>query len=203
VQKIHHQQLILLAIEDITEHRRAQQVLAEREAWFRRMADNAPVMIWLVGLNKLCTFSNKTWLEFQGISLEETIGKKWTTGVHTDDVQNCVHIFDEAFEEKKPFVVEYRLQRYDGEYRWILAKAKPNFTPEGQFTGYIGVCVDIHEQRMYKQELERHVEQRTHALLEVNKELEHSNNELEQFAYAASHDLQEPLRKILTFISRM
>jgi len=203
VQKIHHQQLILLAIEDITEHRRAQHVLAEREGWFRRMADNAPVMLWLTGLNKLSSFCNKTLLEFRGVTLEEAIGKKWTEGVHADDINACTQAFDEAFDEKKPFVVECRLQRYDSEYRWILARGKPNFTPEGQFTGYIGTCVDIHEQRMLKQELERHVEQRTHALLESNLELERSNSELEQFAYVASHDLQEPLRKILTFISRM
>jgi two-component system CheB/CheR fusion protein len=160
-------------------------------------------MIWLTGLNKLCSFCNKTWLEFRGLSLDEAIGKEWTEGMHPDDVQNCTQAFDDAFQEKKPFMVEYRLHRHDGEYRWILAKAKPNFTPEGQFTGYIGTCVDIHEQRMHKQELEKHVEQRTHALLEVNLELERSNSELEQFAYVASHDLQEPLRKILTFVNRM
>lgn len=203
VQKMHHQQLILLAIEDITEHRRAQLVLAEREAWSRRMADNAPVMIWLTGLNKLCSFCNKTLLEFRGVALEEVTGKKWTEGMHPDDVAISAQSFETAFSEKKPFVIEYRLRRYDGEYRWILARAKPDFTLEGQFTGYIGTCVDIHEQRILKQELEKHVEQRTHALLEANLDLERTNAELEQFAYVASHDLQEPLRKILTFINRM
>jgi two-component system CheB/CheR fusion protein len=74
VQKVHRKQLILLAIEDITEHRQAQKMMKEREVWFRNMADNAPVMIWVSETDKTRNFFNKTWLEFTG-QLRTTVGK--------------------------------------------------------------------------------------------------------------------------------
>ena len=147
IQKIpkrsNHQQVTLIAFEDITEHRRSQKLIADREAWFRHMADNAPVMIWVTGLDKLCTFANKTFVQFRGISLEESIGVTWTKGAHPDDVHRCIRTYDVCFEEKRPFELEYRLRRHDGEYKTILTKAKPHFTHEGHFTGFIGSCTEI------------------------------------------------------------
>jgi two-component system CheB/CheR fusion protein len=103
----------------------------------------------------------------------------------------------------KPFEIEYRLRRRDGEYRWVKSIGKPTYTHDGVFSGYLGTCMHIHEQRMMHEILEQHVLERTRDLRTSNRELEQSNNELKQFAYVASHDLQEPLRKILTFADRL
>ncbi len=195
----HRQQLVLLAIEDITEHRKAEQLVAEREAWFRQMSDNAPVMIWVAGPDKRCTFFNNTWLEFTGRTLEQEIGGGWVEGVHPDDTERCMQVYETNFDARHPFQMEYRLQRHDGGYRWILDVGKPAYSPSGEFTGYIGTCTDIHEQKILNEELDSRVKERTRELQEVNMQLEHSNDELQQFAYVASHDLQEPLRKIVTF----
>lgn len=144
-QKIHGEQLILLAIEDVTEHKRAQQIITGREAWFRNLADNAPVMIWVTDKEKRSTFFNKAWLEFRSDTLEEALRKGWTDGVHPDDLPKTLKMFEDSFSEKLPFELKYRVLYQNKEYVWLHNKAKPNFTPEGQFVGYIGSCVAIQE----------------------------------------------------------
>ncbi|HEU4633622.1 MAG TPA: chemotaxis protein CheB [Flavisolibacter sp.] len=143
IQKMHRQHLILLAIEDITEHKQAQRIIAEREAWFRNMANNAPVMIWVTGIDKLCNFANRTFLEYRGIELGDIVGKPWAEDAHPDDLDRCLRLYEDSFNRKQPFEIEYRLKKHTGEYCNIFAKAKPNFTTEGQFTGYIGSCVEL------------------------------------------------------------
>ncbi len=202
-QSVPKQELILLAIEDITNHRKAQKILVERELWFRNMADNVPVMIWLADVKQYRNFFNKTWLEYTGSNIDSRNQLNWKNKIHPDDLQSYINLYDLSFYEKKPFSIEYRLQRHDGEYRWILDNAKPTFSSTSEFTGFIGSCTEIHTKKLIHQELEKTVEQRTHELQEINKELERSNSELQQFAYVASHDLQEPLRKIVTYSDRL
>ncbi|HWJ30365.1 MAG TPA: PAS domain-containing protein, partial [Flavisolibacter sp.] len=115
------------------------------ELWFRNLADNAPVMIWVTDKEKKGSFFNKAWLEFRGDSLEEAIQKGWTDGVHPDDLPKARKLFDESFAEKLPFEFKYRVLYQNNHYVWLHNKAKPNFTPEGQFLGYIGSCVTINE----------------------------------------------------------
>ncbi|HEY1992777.1 MAG TPA: PAS domain S-box protein [Edaphobacter sp.] len=132
---------------DITEHRRAERVLRESEDRFRTMADGAPVMMWMSGVDKLCTDFNRGWLTFTGRSIEQELGNGWTEGVHPDDLQRCFTIYVEAFDQRRPFSMEYRLRRYDGEYHWISDSGSPRFLPDGTFAGYIGCCVDIHDRK--------------------------------------------------------
>lgn len=203
IQKIHRKQIVLLAIEDITEHRRAQTIISERETWFRNMANNAPVMIWLSGLDKKRNFFNNTWLEFTGYQPDSVNTEIWKEAIHPEDLKRYMDVYTASFLERKTFQAEYRLRRNDGEYRWMMDVARPTFSGEGAFLGYIGSCTEIHHQKLMHEELEKHVKERTQDLLEANQELQRSNSELQQFAYVASHDLQEPLRKIMTFIDRL
>ena len=203
IQRYNGQPVILLAIEDITEHKQAEKLLEEREEWLRNMADNVPVMIWVAGPDKNFSFLNKTWLAFTGRTLRQETGIGWTEGVHTHDLPLCLSTYHKSFEEKQPFNIEYRMKRHDGEYRWILNSAVPTFDTHGEFSGYTGSCIEIHDQRLLSEDLERRVYARTQELEEANNNLERINNELQQFAYVASHDLQEPLRKILTFSNRL
>ncbi|MEJ7737264.1 MAG: chemotaxis protein CheB [Chitinophagaceae bacterium] len=203
VQQVPGQKLILLAIEDITEHRMAERVIAEREAWFRNMADGAPVMIWVSSVDKLRNFFNRTFLEFTGRQIDQEKGNGWKENIHADDLDRVDIEYKYNFDQRRPFNLEYRLRRSSGEYRWVLDVGKPAYSTEGVFTGYLGSCTEIHETKIINEELERRVEQRTRDLQQTNKELQRSNNELEQFAYVASHDLKEPLRRINTYTDRI
>ncbi|MGE5208108.1 MAG: PAS domain S-box protein [Alphaproteobacteria bacterium] len=117
--------------------------LRESEQRFRIVADAAPVLIWMSGVDKLCTFFNKRWLEFTGRSFEQEAGSRWAEGVHREDLQKCLKTYTEAFDARKPFVMQYRLRRNDGEYRWISDDGVPRYDADGTFAGYIGSCVDV------------------------------------------------------------
>jgi PAS domain S-box-containing protein len=119
--------------------------LRESEERFRIVADAAPVLIWMSGVDKLCTFFNKYWLEFTGRSLEQEIANGWAEGVHPNDLQRCLKTYTEAFDARKAFTMQYRLRRNDGEYRWISDEGVPRYEAQGNFAGYIGSCVDVTE----------------------------------------------------------
>ena len=135
---------------NITERKRAERALEESEKRFRNVADSAPVLIWMAGTDKRCNFFNKAWLNFTGRTMEEESGNGWTTGMHPDDFQKCHDIYATAFVKREEFHREYRLMRYDGEYRWVSDNGVPRFTTDGTFEGYIGACMDIHERIIYQ-----------------------------------------------------
>jgi len=198
IQRMDQQDMIVVGIEDVTIHRREQKLAA-----FKEMADNAPVMIWVAGQDKMRTFFSKTWLDFSGRSLEEETGNGWAERIHPDERELCMQTYSASFDASTPFKIEYRLRRHDGEYRWLMEMGKPSFSTLGEYTGFIGSCTDIHSQVMLNEERDALIKERTQELVDVNLQLERSNEELRQFAYVASHDLQEPLRKIVTFSNIM
>ena len=140
---------------DITEQKRAQERISESERRFRTMADKAPVMIWISGLDKLRTYFNKPWLEFAGRTLGQEIGDGWMEGVHPDDHERCWRTQSASFDERVPFSVEYRLRRADGEYRWIMDNGVPLIGPDQSFSGYIGGCIDMTERKLTENALIR------------------------------------------------
>jgi len=142
VQKIHRQQLILLAIEDITEYREAQLELAEREARAQMLADKVPVMVWSAGLDGSFDFVNSTWREFTGRSLEQEKGSTWSSIVHPQDAEGVMESYKRAFAAKKPFNKKFRMRKHNGKYHQVQCDGKPIISGEGNFAGYIGSCLD-------------------------------------------------------------
>lgn len=130
---------------DITSRKHAEEALLESEQRFRSVADSAPVLIWMSGTDKLCNYFNQPWLDFTGRSLEEELGNGWSEGVHSEDLARCLETYTTSFAAQREFLMEYRLRRRDGAYRWVLGRGVPRFASSGEFLGYIGSCVDITE----------------------------------------------------------
>jgi PAS domain S-box-containing protein len=148
----------------------AEAALSESEARFRSMADAAPVLIWMAGLDKGCTFVNEGWLDFTGRPMAKELGSGWVEGVHADDVDRCLDTYASAFDLRQPFSMEYRLRRHDGQYRTIVDKGVPRFAPDGTFLGYIGCADDITE-RKRGEELPRQVlDAAPNAMIMVNQD---------------------------------
>ncbi|MBP8915537.1 MAG: PAS domain S-box protein [Chitinophagales bacterium] len=145
---------------DVQDQKKAEEFLInaynkidESEKRFRKIANEAPVFIWMAGSDKKCNFFNSAWLQFTGKTLEDEIGDGWINGVHIDDQKFCLDTYNYAFENREEFYMEYRLKRYDGEYRWISYKGTPRYSMEGIFEGYIGACVDINDRKIYETKL--------------------------------------------------
>jgi PAS domain S-box-containing protein len=133
--------------------KRAEAELVESEKRFRLVANGAPVMIWMSGPDKLCTYFNQQWLDFTGRPLEAELGDGWSEGVHPADLKICLDTYVAAFDRREPFTIEYRLQRKAGDYRWVLDTGLPRFNADGSFAGYIGSALDVTERKQAEEAL--------------------------------------------------
>lgn len=141
----------VLVFRDIAERRHAERSMIDSELRFRHMADSSPALIWMSGLDKLCHYFNKPWLDFTGRTFEQEWGNGWAEGIHPDDRKRCVATYEAAFDARQSFSMDYRLRRFDGEYRWLLDNGSPRYAADGSFLGYIGSCIDITERMELEQ----------------------------------------------------
>jgi PAS domain S-box-containing protein len=132
---------------DITDQKQAERALRESEQRFRVITDASPVLVWMSGVDKLCYYFSKGWLDFVGRTLEQESGNGWTENVHPQDFDRCLQIYVSNFDARRPFEMEYRMRHYAGKYRWILDRGVPRYAPDGTFEGYVGGCLDIHDQK--------------------------------------------------------
>jgi PAS domain S-box-containing protein len=172
-------QRVVGVIADITERKQAEQALRESEGRFRLVANTAPVLIWMSGTDKLCTYFNQPWLEFTGRPLEAELGNGWVEGVHPEDLAACMDTYTQAFDRREPFQMEYRLRRHDGEYRWVSDMGVARFNPDRSFAGYIGSCIDVTDRKVAEESMasmgrrliEAHEEERTWIARELHDDI--------------------------------
>ena len=140
---------------DITERREAEERLKASEEFYQAIADNGQALIWMAGLDKGCFYFNKPWLAYTGRTFEQEKGNGWAEGVHRDDFDRCLAIYESAFGRRERFSMVYRLRRHDGEYRSILDEGTPRYNSQGEFVGYVGHCIDINERVQAEMALEK------------------------------------------------
>lgn len=185
------------AASDITSQKEVQQIINESAENFRQLADLVPQIIWTSRPDGFIDYYNKRWYEYTNLKENEYGDSSWISVLHPDDIELVKDNWYESIQSGNFYQLEFRLKdSVTGEYRWFLSKAVPIRDASGAITKWFGTCTDIHEQKTATEKLEVLINERT-------RELQRSNEDLQQFAHVASHDLKEPVRKIKTFISRL
>lgn len=133
-------------------HERLMQVASD-ENYFHSLVDSTPALIWGSDLSKARNFFNRAWLQFTGRTLEQERGDGWLASIHVDDRERVYQTYSDAFEQRIPFEMGYRLRRFDGVYRQVVVHGQPRYSLEGEFEGYTGSGVDVTERREAEEEL--------------------------------------------------
>lgn len=174
-----------LAIVDLTILKMREEIMKQGEVRFEKMANTAPVMIWIADVEGLFSFVNRVWLNYTGNKFGDHLGMSWLKNVHPDDFERLLNIYRNAFSSRKPFTAEFRFKDINETYRWMLIKGTPRLSDDGIFTGFIGSCVDINEQILNEEKIKK-----------INTELTESNKTKDKFFSIIAHDLRGPLSGI-------
>jgi len=204
------EKLILLAIVDITEQKKAQEIRNQLEKRFQFIADAMPQKVWTADAAGNYDYFNKNWLDYTNHTFDELKNLGWEENIHPDDYEKHKKEWQRCIKSGENFEMEERFLSKDGTYKWHLSRGVSHKDDQGKITMWVGTNTKIEEQQKEREKLEKAVGNRTselkkanETLVQNNEDLEKMNNELQSFTYVSSHDLQEPLRKIQTFAARI
>ena len=168
--------------------KRAEAALRNSEREFRKLAESIPQLVWMTDGEGETIYCNTRFQQQLGVGSTPRL-EEWAELLHPDDREPCVTAWEQCLKAAKEFQRECRFRMASGEYRWFLLRAIPVEDDEGRVTRWFGTSTDIDDQKRSQEQLTK-----------ANLELARSNSILEQFAYIASHDLQEPLRTVAVYV---
>ncbi|TCN56551.1 PAS domain S-box protein [Flavobacterium circumlabens] len=188
---------------DITNEREREDLLLGREQKFRMLADSVPQLIWTADSQGNFNYFNLSVYKYTGLAESEMSQGGLLSLIHKEDRDQFMKLWSAAIGAGTDLSIEHRLLNVKGQYRWHLSHASAQKDILGNIQIWVGTSHDIQNQKTFTNELEKQVHERTTELMTKNGDLVKMNIELRSFAYVSSHDLQEPLRKIQMFISRL
>jgi PAS domain S-box-containing protein len=170
---------------DLSERQQWERTLRESEARFREMADGLPLIVWMHDAEGNQELVNRTFCEFFGVTKEEMTGGRWKMLMHPEDADAYVAEWNACIRDRRPFNARVRVQRADGDWRCIESWARPRFTSDGEFRGFIGTSADVTER------------------IEAEKALRESDRRKDEFLAVLGHELRNPLAPLRTGIELM
>ena len=146
----------MVSMNDITEQKNYEESLIRAQKSWIKMMDDFPIPIWRSDKNMKGDYYNKLYIEYIGKSLDDMKDSSWLNQIHPLDRHRCEHAFKESFNKLSPFQIEFRFQRFDGQYRWGVSVGAPYYDIEGNFAGYLGAIIDVTERKRTEEELKRY-----------------------------------------------
>ena len=143
----HHSPLIIRIVEDITDRKRAEEMIIRSRDFYRALLNELPNPIRLADTEGHCDYFNRAWRSFTGKRMERELGEGWTDSIHDDDRDGVTTLLRESISRRRPFTTEYRLRNQGGDYHWIVEFGSPFSDMNGAFAGYVSSCYDIHERK--------------------------------------------------------
>ena len=178
----------LVSFQDITERKQADLALKEREKEFRSLAESMPQIVWTTHADGWNTYFNQQWVDYTGLTLEESYGHGWNISFHPEDKQRAWDAWQNAVNNNAEYSIECRLRCHDGTYHWWLIRGVPQIGAGGKIIKFYGTCTDI--EKIKEAEL---------ALKESEKQLLRLNADKDRFISILGHDLKSPFNNILGF----
>lgn len=164
--------------------------LAQSEQRYRFLGETIPEIIWTANPDGWTDYFNQRWVNYTGMTLEQTQGWGWSPVLHPDDLQRCIEVWTASLQTGQPYKIEYRFKRAsDGVYRWHLGRALPMRDASGKIIKWFGTCTDIDDQKRAEAALQKQAEQLTQ-----------TNRMKDEFLAVLSHELRSPLNAILGWL---
>lgn len=181
--------VVRMVLTDISESVRAKDELRESEQQFRTLTDAMPQMVWITEPSGWNIYFNQQWLDYTGLTLEESYGHGWIRAFHPDDSQRAADAWQHATQTDGIYSIECRLRRADGIYHWWLVRGVSRHDENGKIINWFGTCTDISEQKKTEEQL-----------LDSLRKLEEKERSKTRFLAAAGHDLRQPVAAASLFV---
>ncbi|MDJ1480938.1 PAS domain-containing sensor histidine kinase [Cytophagaceae bacterium YF14B1] len=195
---------MLGCMEDITKQKKAKDELLESQYKFKLLSETIPQLIWTATPDGLVDYVNCRWIEYTGLSMEQSKNYGWATAFHPEDLPTLQEHWQKALYTTNLHQVEARIRNVEGIYRWFLIRAMPLKDSQGQVIEWFGTNTDIEEQKRLSEQLQTLTEQLSVAndtLQFTNERLSRTNEELDQYVYKVSHDIRSPIASIVGLLS--